>query len=287
MKRITLGIGIGKSCAASAALLGMAVAPVSRAAVTNVRLYHLGEADAGAVPLNPGNPTTFDSAGAFPATKVGLEFYHGLSQAIGLGLVPGSTLSMRFTNVDSRYEAPAVTGLSDNFGIEAYVLPQNTLDSRFFYNGGDGTPLGVLADGYGLTVSGGNYAARVGGVVTINTGVPVLPGVPVEMALVRAGGVFTVYVQDVASGTSPLAPIAVGAADKLSLGNFTGNDSPPAYSGVVDEARIFTFAPGTFNPGTDLGPPAEVPEPAVLTAGLFVGGLLVRRRSARTRGDRT
>ncbi len=125
----------------------LAITLVSDASVTDVRLYHLGEADPGALPLGPGNPTTVDSASGINAIKVGLTFYNGTGGAgppVGVGLAPGSTMSMRFQNVDSRYQVPVVGGLLDNFGVEAYIQPETISDARPFYNGGDGTPLDAL-----------------------------------------------------------------------------------------------------------------------------------------------
>ena len=254
---------------------------VSEAGVTDVRLYHLGEADPFAIPLGPGNLTTVDSASGVDANKVGLTTYNGTGgvSPVGVGIAPGSSMSMRFQNVDSRYQAPVVGGLVDNFGIEAYIQPQTTSEARPFYNGGDGTPLDELTDGFGLTISGGQYVATLGGVGTIPTGVIVVPGKPVEMALVRSSGVFTVYINDVAKGSLPVASVPVTAADMLSIGNFDA--TPAGFAGVVDEARVFTFTAGAFNPSTDLGG-AAVPEPATLiqlgTAFLVIGGLRFFRR---------
>jgi hypothetical protein len=270
-----------------ASLVAIVSSPLTNeAAVVDVRLYSLGEADPGALPLAPGNPVTVDSASGVNANKVGLTTYNGTSGVgppVGVGIAPGSTMSMRFQNVDSRYQAPVVGGLVDNFGIEAYIQPQTSAEARPFYNGGDGTPLDALNDGFGLTISGGQYVGLLGGVAVIPSGVAVVPGTPVEMALVRNAGVFTVYINDVAKGSLPVASVPVLAADMLSIGNF--NATPVGFAGVVDEARIFTFAPGAFNPSTDLGG-AAVPEPATMT--LLVSAFLVfgalrlrwRRRAA-------
>lgn len=239
------------------------------AVVVDARLYHLGEADPGALPLAPGNPTTVDSVGGINANKIGLTAYNGTGGGgppVGVGIAPGSSMSMTFQNVDSRYQAPAVGGLSDNFGIEAYIQPQTTNDARPFYNGGDGTPLDPLTDGFGLGISGGQYVGLIGGVGSIPTGVLAIPGKPVEMAFVSSGGVFTVYINDVAKGALAVASVPVLATDMLSIGNFDA--TPVGFAGVVDEARIFTFAPGGFDPKTDLGG-AAVPEPSTIALAVF------------------
>jgi hypothetical protein len=231
---------------------------LAQAVVTNLRLYHLGEADAGAFPGLPGNLQTVDSVGGVNAGKVGLTQYFAAP-----GLMPGSSLAMQFTNLDSRYEAAPVAGLTDNFGIEAYVLATTPADARFFYNGGAPDPYAAPGDGVGLGIQGGQYVGILGGLAKMFTGVPVIPGKPVEMALVVSGGSTTIYINGLPVNSFGLMPLPAAATDSLVVGDFIGNQSPPAYAGVVDEARVFTFAPGAFNPGTDLGP-AAVPEPSTL-----------------------
>jgi hypothetical protein len=232
--------------------LAMAVAAPALGATVNHRLYHLGESDPFAAIGLPGdNPTIDSGTDAANADKVGLEFY-------GHGIPAGSSLAMDFTNVDSRYTAPAaLSGVVEDFGMEAYVLVgPGVTEARAFYNGSGGTPFETLTQGYGLGVHGGFYAAFVGGMIFMTT--PVVPGAPVEMALVdrsvASGTVFEVYVQRTLVLSIPNLPIAAPlATDFLSMGNFIGNFSPPASSGRLDEARVFTFDPGAFDPSTDLG----------------------------------
>jgi hypothetical protein len=282
MKSLVLGL--------SSIVLTLLTSLSTQAVVTDIRLYRLGEADPGALPLAPGNPFTVDSAGGVNASKVGLTTYNGISGGggppVGVGIAPGSTMSMQFQNVDSRYQAPVVAGLVDNFGMEAYIQPQTASEARPFYNGGDGTPLDALTDGFGLTISAsGQYEGLLGGIGAIPTGVPAVPGKGVEMALVSSGGVFTVYINDVAKGSLSVASIPVLATDMLSIGNF--NATPVGFAGVVDEARIFTFAPGAFNPSTDLGG-AAVPEPSAMllvgagTMAIMAYAICRRKRTVRT-----
>ena len=232
--------------------LSMAVAGPILGTVLNHRLYRLGENDPVAAIGLPGDDPTIDSgADLVPAAKTGLEFY-------GPGVPATSSLAMEFTNVDSRYTAAAALGgVVQDFGMEAYVLVgPGVAEARAFYNGSGGTPLETLTHGYGLGVHNGFYSAFVGGAIFMT--VPVVPGQPVEMALVNrsvSGGTeFDFYVQRQLVLSIPNLPIAPAlATDLLSMGNFVGNFSPPAFSGVVDEARVFTFDPGAFDPTTDLG----------------------------------
>ena len=237
-------------CVAFALSVSLA-GPVLGAAV-NHRLYQLGESDPFAAVGLPGDDPTVDSGtDAANAGKIGLEFY-------GPGIPLASPLSMEFTNVDSRYVATAaLPAVVEDFGMEAYILVNpGVTEARAFYNGGGGTPFEALTRGYGLGVHNGFYSAFVGGMIFMT--VPVVPGSPVEMAIVDrsvAGGtVFEMYVQHTLVLSIPNLPIAPPlAADVLSMGNFVGNFSPPAFSGRLDEARVFTFDPGAFDPSTDLG----------------------------------
>jgi hypothetical protein len=75
------------------------------------------------------------------------------------------------------------------------------------------------------------------------------------MALVNSGGTqFDVYVQRMLVLSVPVPAVVLPAAgDVLAMGNFDGNQSPPNFAGVLDEARVFEFGPGEFDPLTDLG----------------------------------
>jgi hypothetical protein len=233
---------------------------ICRGTVTDVRLYRLGEADLPpAVPLGAGDPITMDSAGGIPAMKVGLEYYHAIFGGGGpptlAGIAPGSTVAMRFTNVDSRYVAPAVAGLTNNFGIEAYLAFNHPLGANAipFYDGGPGFPIVMPPDGFGIRVVGGQYEGVIGGVGVIPSGVFTTTLPVAEAALVRWNGVFHFYLNRQDMGMLPVAALPVLATDMVSIGNFDGGSTPPDFQGIVDEARIFTFNPNTFDPGTDLG----------------------------------
>ena len=96
------------------------------------------------------------------------------------------------------------------------------------------------------------------------------------MALVRASGVSALYVNGTAyalsMGTSNVA------ASALMIG---GNPLYPAerFNGRIDEARIFTFSSGSFNPSTDLLIDATTPEPASFAfVGLGIAALWFARR---------
>jgi hypothetical protein len=250
--------------------IGIAVmtSTVARATVTDLRKFHLGESDAPpAVAFAPGDTQTIDSITAANATKVGNTFYDPT------GLAPGSSFAMRFQNVDSRYVSTATPGLTVDFGIEAYVNPSSTAPADVVYNG-------FGATGAGIGISGGQYVGIIGSTI-VPGGVAVVPGSPVELAMVEQGpsNSFTVYV----NGTAPFPAVSVAsyapaiATDSLTIGQWL-QDKPVPYAGVVDEARVFQFAAGGFSTG-DLGA-AAIPEPGSLGV-LGLGALAFVRRPRR------
>jgi hypothetical protein len=264
------------------ALATLTLTSFAGASVTERRLYRLGEDDVPApVPAGAGDNSTVDSVGGVNASKVGLEFYHfnggGGGPPTSLGIAPGSTQSMEFTNVDSRYTAPAFTGQVADYGLEIYIQPgPGAADSRFFYNGGPGFPQNPPTNGLGLGIALGQYVGIINGQPSIASGIPAVPGQPVAVAIVTdsLSGLTSLYVQGQLRGSSAAPPLPVAAGDVLSLGNFVDNFSPPLFGGVLDEARVFTFLPGAFDPNANLG----VPEPATPLIACALGLLAIWRR---------
>ena len=96
-----------------------------------------------------------------------------------------------------------------------------------------------------------------------------------DVALVRAGGVSTLYV----NGT-PYA-LSMGTPNVATSALMIGGNPLYAerFNGRIDEARIFTFSSGSFNPSTDLLIDATTPEPASFAfVGLGIAALWFARR---------
>lgn len=210
------------------------VAPLAQAAVTTQSLYRLGEADPGAAPSVPGNASTQPSVGSISLSRTGTPTYSGLTPS-GIS----STLSMRFNGSSDRYGGAVIGTAVDNFGIEAWVRSdgRTTGNAAIAYNGNSGS------SGFGLYRIGDSWAGLYGGVQIIGSTVPV--GTQwTHLALVRAGGVSTLYVNGVARATTPSAPNApaggfgIGGNAVLAIDEF--------FDGQIDEVRYFTFAPGQF-----------------------------------------
>src|SRR5688500_6391441 len=258
LSRWALGAGLSLCAAAGAG-----------AAVTPVAYYRLGEADPGAMPNGPASGTTVDSSGNGNNLTLGA----GGPDEYTTGLVGGSTLAVDFDANSATYTRPAFTGIIDNFGLEAYlrvdsvgrVVPvlngNGGTNGVGFFIGADASPTGMPA-----------FQAFYGGQAFLPTNVNADAGDLAYLAVVRDAGQTTVYLSEnggplqsfAHGGVAPVSPIA---AELFSIGN--------NFDGQVDEARLFTFAPGAFSTADLLFP--AVPEPAALGM-LGAGGMLMLRR---------
>jgi hypothetical protein len=155
----------------------------------------------------------------------------------------GSSLSVTFTN--GAYATNVIVStVTNNFGIECWVKP--TILGRnevIAYNGITG---GIGSGGWGIFLSSNtNYDGLFGGVAFVG-GVPATANVWTHLALVRTNGTATLYVNGVAAGST------VTSNPGLPAGNFalaTDPQSPGGelFTGLIDEVRVFTFAPGQFS----------------------------------------
>jgi len=255
---------------AVAAVCGLAAS--AHATVTNLVLYHLGEADSGAAVSGPADATTTDSAGSNNLFLSGSATYTA-------GLGGSSTLAVHFAGNGS-YEGnpasilPASSSL-DNFGAEAYVQIDGTVGFQgqpIFdvagINAHEGIALFVLPDGnYGGSVTFNSLASA------FDSGVAAVPGVAADVAVVRDNGDVRMYVNGQVHDFGSQA----GADTDIAGPQFPQVWSPlDVTSGTVDEARVFDFASGQFNPATDL---YTAPEPTSLALVAIASmGLIARRR---------
>jgi sugar lactone lactonase YvrE len=223
---------------AAALILALNLGFVARAsaAITVVSYWHMGESDLGAgdgiVPTN-----TIDSVASHNLKFRGPAFY---SSDVGIAALAhvGSSRSVNFTS-GAFASNTIVSTATDNFGIEAWVKPASvTAGQVIAYNGATDT------SGWGIIVSGSNYLALFGGNDIWGVGTAT-PNVWTHVALVRDGGVATIYTNGVAAGTSLSGP-------NVPVGNFAVAAPPQSpvsqfLTGLVDEVRVFTFTPGQFS----------------------------------------
>jgi hypothetical protein len=146
---------------------------------------------------------------------------------------------MRFTNSAYALTNSVASTLTDNFGIECWVKPVSAGGVQVIaYNGN------TSLNGWGLIINGSTYMALLGGQVQWGTST-VVPNTWTHLALVRNNGTATFYVNGIPEGTNLMAPNPVLGA----FGLAAPPESPTSefFTGELDEARIFTFAPGKFS----------------------------------------
>lgn len=224
-----------KSYLAAASLAAAMLTAVSvRAAGTTIALYRLGENDPGAAAGLTGDNPTIAAVGGPNLSRIGSPTYTAATP------LSTSALAMSFDGISSRYvaETPA-SRVNDNFAIEAWARADSTASSvvSVAYNGDS------AFGGWGLYRFGASWTYLYGG-VEIGPMAPVTVGAWTHLAVVRNAGTTTFYVngkpfgaQSAAVPNFPVGGMAIGGNFRASGENFTG---------LVDEVRIFTFAPGQF-----------------------------------------
>src|SRR5260221_7238137 len=199
MKHHTVSLRAAAVLALAFTLLTLATTS-SRAAVTNVAWYRLGEKDPGAASGQLVSSASVDLVAGHNLKRFGGPRYtNNVSPAAASQL--GSSLAVLFNGVNQFYSNTVVSMARNNFGIEAWVLPGAAGAGSYLiaHNGNS------AANGWGLsmevttfpftTVSlGGEFGGgtRIGGISLRGL------GRSVHVALVRANGVSTFCVNGVA-----------------------------------------------------------------------------------------
>ncbi len=224
--------------------------------ITNVLYYRLGENDQGAavgqLPL-----VTRNVAGTTNMNVLHASGALGASYSADVSAVAeqraGSALSL---DVNAGFARTTVDGpsLTDNFGLEVWAKPSG-LSGGAHYIASNGGP---QTSGWNISREGANFVAHVvgrdgndafpggGRIVIVTVGsAPVVPDQWSHLALVRDNGTTTFYVNGVPSGSTTFEPHRADHFFALASrpDSSTGQDS---FAGWIDEARIFSFAPGTF-----------------------------------------
>ena len=182
--------------------------------------------------------TAVDSIGVNSLTYTGAATY---STNVAASPVP-STLSVNFSNATYAVGALA-SAANNNFGIEAWVNPAtNGATGVILYNGNTATS----GWGFYLDPSTHSYVGLFGGVVALSTPANTAPtNAWADVALVRQNGTTTFYVNGVAQATTAAAPNT--PTGNLAIGTAPQVPGAQTFSGLVDEARVFTFTAGQFS----------------------------------------
>lgn len=243
------------------AVLG--VAGHSGAAITVQQFYPLGEG--GSVGTN-NHPQDASGNGR----NFGIDF-QGTQVTISSDPSPalGSTASYSFDGNEFFYGVGYAAPI-DNVGIEAYVkLPSGLTGNQTILESGNG-------GGLKLQVFNGALWASYDGVTFVGSAFSATPNTWYDVALVRASGTGTFYVNGAASGSTSTATPNQPTGGQIDTLLATDPGGVNRFVGELDNVRTFTFTAGAFSSATDLL--SAVPEPsAFLVIGLISVALLPRR----------
>src|SRR5258706_6331862 len=185
--------------------LSLALPRAATAAINVVSYWRMGENDPGAVPGTTGANVT-DSIGSRNLTFSGPALY-STDVAAAASAHTGSSLSVNLSAAGAYGLGSLVSTATDNFGVEAWVKPVSVTSGQVIaYNGNTATT------GWGILVSGSTYLGLFGGKDIFGSGVAT-SNVWTHVAMVRSGGVATIYINGTAAGTSSVIP-------NLPTGNF-------------------------------------------------------------------
>ena len=236
------------------------------ATVSVLGYWRMGESDAGA---SSGSVITnlTDSAGTHTLQITGTPVYSADVSTAAAGAT-GSALSANFTGPSGFGLVSNVFTQPDNFGVETWVKPGSdvTNGKTLVYNGSTAT------SGWGLVMGSSTYSVLFGGSVVFGSA-PAVPNTWVHLALVRTQGTNTLYVNGAPAssyvgGFYPASGnFAVGAPPQLGSSQAVSG----AFSGLVDEVRVFSFAPGQFSPNDLLLNAQQSSRYALGTASIVVG----------------
>jgi hypothetical protein len=212
------------------------------ASINVVSYWRLGENDPGAAD-GVAATNTIDSVGTNNLTFTGTAQYSSNVDARAASHA-GSTLSVNFTNGAYATNVFVSTNL-DNFGIECWVKPTALGGGQVIaYNGSTG---GIGDGGWGIILGAdNNYYGLFGGVTTLG-GMPATANVWWHLALVRASGTATLYVNGFAIGATTTATPGLATVGGFALGAPPQSPTSQFFTGQIDEVRMFTFGAGQFS----------------------------------------
>jgi hypothetical protein len=157
---------------------------------------------------------------------------------------PGSSVNWDFDpGAGNTFTGSAITTANANWGIQCYTTTQY---GYIMMNGNAG---GAGSGGYGLFVHNGFYSAIMPGIAVLQ-GTVAPNGNWRNLALVNNNGTLELYVDGVLDVYSyPGGSQLFGAGNKLTFGGtYNGSDYVGIANGSIDEARLFTFEVGAFEP---------------------------------------
>ena len=221
------------------ALVAWLPAMPTRASFTVLDYWRMGENDPAAV-SGGGCTNTIDVIGGRTLTNTpSLSAYPTYTNDVAATAAAdtGSQLALQMSGGQSAI-GTVIAGVTDNFGIELWARPATTASGTrvLAYNGN------TSFSGWGIFQSGAAYLGLFGGVAIFASG-PATSNVWTHLALVRASGTTTLYVNGVSAGSVAIAPNTPAGSFLIGVNNIGGEN----FVGALDEVRVFTFGAGEFN----------------------------------------
>ncbi len=262
----------------------LSAALTSRANITVQAWYHLGEAGtfAGGLPLDSsGNGNHFnDGFSEFETIHISPNTPGGPLGTSGWTSTGSSEWGRNGDVIIAARDQYYVSGT--NFGIEAWVLPfgngynifcceaQQFYTAMIFSSGGDATGfvLGVTNNQDGTYSIAANVILDSGQFARVGDTVPLNTNAWTHFAVVNDRGTNTFYVNGVPTGSrttdalSTNVPTGTGLQQGMRMGASGGDHL--AFRGLIDEARAFTFTPGSFAVADLLYPSASATTPLIV-----------------------
>jgi Concanavalin A-like lectin/glucanases superfamily/IPT/TIG domain len=227
----------------------------AHADVTTIGWWRLGEDDPGALAAAQAQNPTVATTGPFPLSwdsgTDGSTFYRSDTAPAKRLRLGASTLAIEIDDTLSYpgyHTATIPSSATTNIGLEIWVKANEAAvdggdpSDTIIWNGQDN------GWGYGILQQTDTWVAALrpspsGNPLTPIATAPLTTGVWTHLALVESGGIWRFYVNGREVGS--LAAVARAPESRFTIGESFSVLSK-GFDGFLDEARIFSFAPGAF-----------------------------------------
>ncbi len=218
-------------------LLSVVLASASAyAEVRTVAQWRLGDADPQAVAGVAAADPTKDSVGKLDLKRSGEPTYTSeVSRQ-----AKDSRFAVRFNGKDTRYFRSGLFGARDNFGAEVFVRARTEDGFQVILQYGSG------AHGWSLVRNGKGFQVLLGGVALMGWSGDQPANQWGHVAIVRDSGKTTFYFNGQAMGSSDAKLNDADDKAEFSIGAAAGGKEG-FFDGDIDEVRVFTFEPHSFD----------------------------------------